>query len=83
MKQRRFVYVLRSALDPTRHYVGTASDVQRRLAYDNAGESPHTSKHQPWRVLVTIEFATQDVALRFERYLKSASGRALAKQHLA
>jgi hypothetical protein len=34
-------------------------------------------------MLVAIEFPTEREALRFERYLKSGSGRAFAKRHLA
>ena len=30
---KRFVYVLRSASDPTRHYVGLTSDVAKRLVW--------------------------------------------------
>jgi hypothetical protein len=30
---------------------------------------------------VTVEFASEQTALRFERYLKSGSGRAFAKRH--
>jgi hypothetical protein len=32
---------------------------------------------------VSIEFLTEKEALRFERYLKSGSGRAFAKRHFA
>ncbi len=64
MGPSRFVYVLRSDTDPARHYVGATSDVQRRLAYHNAGESTHTSKYRPWHIVVAIEFATEELALR-------------------
>jgi hypothetical protein len=30
---------------------------------------------------VVIEFTDEDTAIRFERYLKSGSGRAFAKRH--
>ena len=80
---RRFVYVLRSTSDPTRHYVGLTSDVHGRLASHNAGLSPHTAKYGPWSLSVCVEFADQDRAIRFEKYLKSGSGRAFAKRHLA
>ena len=78
---RRFVYVLRSLSDPHRHYVGLTSDVDERVAWHNAGRSFHTAKYQPWKLIVSVEFADQDVAARFERYLKSGSGRAFAKRH--
>jgi putative endonuclease len=77
------VYVLRSEADPTRHYVGTASDVDQRLECHNHGPCGHTVSHRPWSVVVTIEFPTEVEAVRFERYLKSGSGRAFAKRHFS
>ena len=78
---RRFVYVLRSEMDPARHYVGVASDVDERLAWHNGGPVGYTTNHRPWRVLVSIEFPSEHAATRFEKYLKSGSGRAFTKRH--
>jgi putative endonuclease len=80
---RRFVYILRSQSDPDRHYVGVASDVDERLEWHNAGPTGFTREHRPWSVLVSIEFPTELEATRFERYLKSGSGRAFTKRHFA
>ena len=79
----RFVYVLRSEVDPSRHYVGVTSDVDGRLDWHNAGPCGHTRHHRPWRVIVCVEFPNEKTALRFEKYLKSGSGRAFAKRHFA
>jgi putative endonuclease len=70
-----------SVRDAERHYVGVTSDPQTRLAAHNAGDPAHTRKYRPWQILVTLEFSTADRALKFERYLKSGSGRAFAKRH--
>ena len=78
---RRFVYVLRSESDPARHYVGTASDVDERLAWHNGGPSGYTSNHRPWRIIVSMEFPDEQSAVRFEKYLKTGSGRAFSKRH--
>jgi len=78
---KRFVYILRSESDPGRHYVGVASDVNERLDWHNNGPCGHTVRHRPWHVVVSIEFSDETAALRFERYLKSGSGRAFAKRH--
>lgn len=79
---KRFVYILRSEADPNRHYVGNASDVDERLEWHNHGPCGFTvSHHRPWRLAVSIEFPTELEALRFERYLKSGSGRVFAKGH--
>jgi len=37
--------------------------------------------NRPWKLVVAVEFATETVALSFERYLKSGSGRAFAQCH--
>jgi putative endonuclease len=76
-----FVYVLVSASNPERHHVGVTSDVPARLAVHNLGGSRHTERDRPWRLIVTLEFASERSALDFERYLKSGSGRAFAKRH--
>ena len=78
---KRFVYVLRSLSEPTRPYVGLTSDVSARLGFHNAGLSPHTSKYRPWELVVALEFATEDRAIEFEKYLKTGSGHAFAKRH--
>ena len=81
MSTKRIVYVIRSRKDPERHYVGLTSDLPARLASHNAGESPQTRAHIPWALVVCVQFASEDAAIRFERFLKSSSGRAFAKHH--
>ncbi len=77
----RFVYILRSLVDPTRYYVGLTSDVARRLETHNSGGSIHTIANRPWQLVAAIEFSNVETAVKFERYLKSGSGRAFAKRH--
>ena len=81
MEQRRFVYILRSNADPNRHYVGITSDVERRLDWHNTGPSGVTVHHRPWSLVVSLESTNATTAARFERYLKTGSGRAFAKRH--
>jgi predicted GIY-YIG superfamily endonuclease len=80
-RDRRFVYVLRSDAATPRYYVGLTDDPTRRVSAHNQGRSAHTSHRANWRVHVVIEFSTVEVAARFERYLKTGSGRAFAKRH--
>lgn len=80
---KRFVYILRSESDPSRHYIGITGDVDARLDWHNGGPSGYTVKHRPWSIVVSIEFRTEQEAVRFEKYLKSGSGRAFAKRHFA
>jgi putative endonuclease len=81
MSDKRIVYVIRSRKDPERHYVGLTSDLPSRLASHNAGESPQTRTLIPWALVVSVQFASADAAIRFERFLKSSSGRAFAKHY--
>jgi predicted GIY-YIG superfamily endonuclease len=78
---KRTVYVLKSQHEPPHFYVGVTAAAQERLADHNAGRCPHTVRYRPWRLHVTIEFAAEQTALRFDRYLKSGSGRAFAQRH--
>jgi predicted GIY-YIG superfamily endonuclease len=81
MAEKRFVYVLRSLSDEPAFYVGITSEVTGRLEDRNAGRCPYTSRRRPWQLHVVMECAQGSTALRFERYLKSGSGRAFAKRH--
>ena len=81
MPSKRIVYMLRSVAHPSRPYIGLTHDVTARLADHNAGRCPHTARHRPWQLHVTIELPDEQRALAFERYLKSGSGRAFAKRH--
>jgi putative endonuclease len=78
---KRFVYILKIMIDPDEYYVGVTSDPDARLDAHNAGVSPHTARHRPWRTLVRVEFDEEARALQFERYLKTGSGREFARRH--
>jgi len=77
--QKRIVYVLTN--EHGRSYVGVTSNVEQRVETHNRGASAHTARHRPWRLAVAIELRSEEIALRFERYLKSGSGRAFARRH--
>ena len=77
----KYVYILKS--DSCEHfYTGITDDLRARLAKHNAGEVPHTSKYKPWHLKTYIAFSDEQQAIAFEKYLKTASGRAFAKKHL-
>ncbi len=75
-------YVLRSLSDRDRYYTGVTSDLSARLSDHNAGRCPHTADGRPWQVDMSVHFADEPRAVRFERYLKSGSGCAFAQRHL-
>ncbi len=78
----KYVYILQSLAEPDRFYVGLTSDLKRRLAEHNAKEVPHTSKYAPWTLKTYVAFSNEQQAVAFERYLKTASGRAFSKKRL-
>ena len=78
----KYVYILNSIDFPDRYYTGVTSELKARLEKHNAREVPHTSKYAPWKLKTYIAFSEGDQAFAFEKYLKSASGRAFAKKRL-
>jgi predicted GIY-YIG superfamily endonuclease len=76
-----YVYMLQSEADPDRFYVGLATDWRRRLEEHNSGKSIHTNKYRPWKIATCIAVSDRQKAEKFERYLKSGSGRSFAKKH--
>lgn len=81
MPAKQIVYILRSLTKPHRPCVGLTHDVDARLAAHNAGRCSHTARYRPWKVVVALHYADEPSTIRFERYLKSGSGRAFAKRH--
>ena len=83
MEQKFFyVYILESFAEPKHYYAGFTENLHDRLNHHNAGSVPHTAKHRPWRVKTALAFIDREQALDFERYPKTASGRALAIKRL-
>jgi predicted GIY-YIG superfamily endonuclease len=82
-KMRRFVYVyiLVSEADADAHYTGITRDLSERLREHTRGHCPHTAKDKPWRIETAVAFASRAKAHAFEKYLKSGSGREVARRH--
>ena len=78
-----YVYVLQSEKFKGQLYFGSISDIKKRLKAHNAGQSPHTSKYKPWKVIWYGAFESTQVARDFEKYLKTASGKAFLRKRLA
>ena len=75
----REVYIHQSLQQADRFYVGVTADLRARLRKHNACEVRHASKYAPWTVKTYIAFSSEK-QFAFEKYLKSPSGRALAKK---
>ena len=78
----RYVYILQSIDHPDRFYTGLTDDIDGRLKRHNGRQVRHTSKFAPWKLKTYVAFSDEKQALMFEKYLKSASGRAFAKKRL-
>ena len=53
---KRFVYVLHSLANPDRQFVESAANVPMRIAAHNAGHSPLTATHRPWKLVAVVQF---------------------------
>jgi putative endonuclease len=82
MKTFTYVYILQSEIYPDRFYIGRTADLRNRITLHNAGSVRHTAKWKPWRLKTYVAFSDRVRAVQFERYLKSASGRAFVKRRL-
>ena len=76
-----YTYILESIDDPGTRYIGHTSNLRRRIAHHNAGETNSTVKNRPWKLKLYIAFETRAQARHFEQYLKSGSGHAFAKRY--
>jgi len=77
-----FVYVLQSESYPAQLYYGKTHDLKERLKNHNSGQSPHTAKYKPWKIVWYGCFVLEEKATAFEKYLKTASGKAFLRKRL-
>ena len=77
-----YVYILRSAGTPARHYVGYTADLKRRLREHQSAATGHTAQRADWQLHWYCAFQHETAARAFAQYHKSGSGRAIAKRHL-
>jgi len=75
-----YVYVLQSRKD-TSFYVGLTRDLRQRMNEHQQSETGYTKGHRPLILLTYTAFPTKVLAAKFERYLKSGSGRAFLRRH--
>jgi GIY-YIG catalytic domain. len=76
-----YVYILASETNKEAHYSGITRKLSARLTEHNRGKCPHTAKYKPWRIETAIAFRSEVKARRFERYLKTGSGREFSRRH--
>jgi len=77
-----YAYILRSEQNPERLYYGYSSDLKKRLNVHNQGGNQSTRTGAPWTLAWYGGFESESAAIDFERYLKTASGKAFARKRL-
>lgn len=73
------VYVLFSEKSK-KFYKGFTSDLNNRLLSHNSFAKEWTAKYRPWKLIYSRDFKTKTEALKFEKWLKSGSGRDYIKK---
>lgn len=81
MAHKFYVYILRSLKDGS-IYIGLTANLRRRLREHSGGLSSYTRKKLPWELVWYCVFGDRERAERFERYLKSGSGRAFIRKRI-
>jgi len=76
-----FVYILLSQKDSSL-YVGLTHDIKKRFGEHQNGLGKFTKGHLPYKLVFVSMFSDKFIAARFERYLKSASGKAFIRKRL-
>ena len=74
------VYILKCSDE--KPYTGCTENLEERLQRHNNGYVSATENRRPIRLVTYIVFDDKYKAFRFEKYLKSGSGRAFINKHL-
>ena len=61
-------------------YVGHTNDLRARLAQHQNGLTQSTKAYLPAKLRSYIAVETEEIAIELERYLKTGSGKAIAKK---
>jgi len=59
------VYLLRSISHTDQRYIGITEDLDSRFTAHNNGQSPHTAKFKPWKIVVAVSLSDESRALEF------------------
>ena len=74
------VYILRCT--DNKPYTGCTENLEKRLERHINGYVPATKYRRPVKLIIHIVFNNEYKAYKFEKYLKSGSGRAFINKHL-
>lgn len=74
-----YTYIIQSEKDLS-YYVGSTSDLIKRLEDHNRGQTKYTSSKTPFKIVWYCAFSQKKKSLDFEKYLKHGSGFAFARK---
>ena len=77
-----FVYRIHRLKYSNRNYVGYSTDLKQRITDHNAVKNRFTPPSRPWKLVFYAAFETEESAHDFDRYLKTASGKAFGSKRL-
>lgn len=78
-----YTYILSSIKQPGAIYIGSTKNLKSRIQEHNASNNKGISKrYAPWSIETYISFQTIAQAKKFEKYLKSNSGKAFLRKRL-
>ena len=74
-----YLYILYS---PTidHYYIGTSTNVERRLEYHNRARKGWTVRGRPWQLVFKKEFSNRQEAFCWERWLKAQKSRVIIER---
>jgi len=67
-------YILESIRYKNKYYIGSTSDIDRRINEHNAGRSRSTKPFKPWKLVYKEEFLTRGEAGIRENQIKRFKG---------
>jgi putative endonuclease len=74
------VYILLCSDNKT--YIGCTNNLKDRIKRHGNGEITSTKNRLPVKLISYFTFCNKYTAYKFEKYLKSGSGRAFIKKHM-
>ena len=76
-----YVYVLQSNIDKN-FYVGSTSDLSKRLKSHNKGKVKSTKSRRPLELIYHESLITKTIAIKREHFFKSGNGRKWLKDNV-
>ena len=77
-----YCYILKSLIDNS-YYIGSTTDINKRIKYHNSGRSRYTKTKKPWVIIYSEEFSILSEARKREKQIKSWKDRKAIERLIA